>query len=141
MPSSGAIFLNILLGALVLVPVLLAFVVKAEIEKIDRMLSELKPDRSGSQSPPAPADAGGGATAAPPEPEPAQPPAAEATPQTNPQSAEIPFAPEPPKAGANLPTGLITTVAINVSGIIIRGLLSGMVRRNRKRDSSTPTES
>lgn len=138
MPSSGAIFLNILLSALVLVPVLLAFVVKAEIEKIDRMLSELKPDRSGSQSPPAPADAGVRAAAAP---EPAQPPVAEATPQTDPQSAEISFAPEPPKSRANLPAGLITTVTINVSGIIIRGLLSGMARRNRKRDGNTPTGS
>lgn len=139
MPSSGAIFLNILLGALVLVPVLLAFIVKAEIEKIDRMLSELKPDRSGSQSPPAPADAGVRAAAAAPEP--AQPPVAEATPQTDPQSAEISFAPEPPKSRANLPAGLVTTVTINVSGIIIRGLLSGMARRNRKRDGNTPTES
>ncbi|GEM_PF-3248811 len=139
MPSSGTIFLNVFLGLLVLVPLLLAFVVKAEIERIDRALADRKADQGGSQSPPARADAGAGTAAGEAA---VQPPAAEAAPRPEPPPVEVRIEPKPPRtAGVNLPRGDIRIVAINTSGLIIRGLLWGMQRRRRKRETDTSSES
>lgn len=138
MLNSGAIGFNAFLGLLVLVPLLLAFVVKGEIERIDRALSELKPDPSGSQPPPTPAPAPAGTQSPAPAPAPTpteggqenQPPATEAAAQPDPPPLEATIEPEPPKAG----TSIATIVAIHISGLVIRGLLSGMVRRSGNRD-------
>lgn len=139
MPSSGTIFLNVFLGLLVLVPLLLAFVVKAEIERIDRALADRKADQGGSQSPPARVDAGAETAAGEAA---VQPPAAEDAPRPEPPPVEVRIEPKSPRTGGvNLPRGDIRIVAINTSGLIIRGLLWGMQRRRRKRETDTSSES